>query len=299
MNENKNFLDSFKPYPGKYADLPLESVQADHTQPRKNFGITSADHSRLLKSISTYGIEDPLKVCEIEIDRYLIIDGHRRFSCAKELKLETVPCRIYPKMTPGELEARRYEMQNNRRNWRPIEKANAIHKINQEYKNISKKEIATLIGITQKNLFHYTELRDMRMEYLELMAAHDMKEYQMVVFMQLLPKLRKIRNFEIDDIVKVIFKKVNDGLLYRRTDFISLAKIFSTASLHEEEILLFLEEASISVEELVERTQLSGISVQIKNLIKELSIKKNLNINLTEKEKCLFEDLYKLMEIHV
>jgi len=299
MSENKSFLESFKPYPSKYADLHLVKIQADHSQPRKNFGITSADHSRLLKSISTYGIEDPIKVSEIETDRYLIIDGHRRFSCAKELKLVTVPCRIYPKMDAGELEARRYEMQNNRRNWRPIEKANAIHKINQEYKNISKKEIATLIGITQKNLFHYTELRDMRMEYIELMASHDMKEYQMVVFMQLLPKLRKIKGYEIDDIVKIIFEKVNDGLMYRRTDFISLAKIFSTASLHEEEIYLFLEETNMSVEELLERTQLSGVSVQIKNLIKELSIKKNLNIKLTDKEKCLFEDLYKLMEIYV
>ena len=46
-------------------------------------------------------------------------------------------------------------------------------------------------------------------------------------------------------------------------------------------------------------TQLSGLSTQIKNLIKELGVKKNLNIKLTEKEQTVFEDLFKMMETYV
>lgn len=299
-NNKKSLIDTFKPHSFKFIELTLGVIEGDPNQPRKAFGLRGGgDYNRLLKSILHYGIEEPIKVSEIEEGRYIIMDGHRRFTCAKELKFEKVPCRVYPKMNEGEFEARRYEMQNNRRNWKPIEKANAIHKIKSEYNSASKKEIADLIGITQTTLFHFTELRDMRMEYLELMSEHNLKEYQRVSFMQLLPKLRKIKTYEVDDIVAILFRKINDNLLYRRGDFTSLSKIFSMASLNEEEIFYFLSEPKVSVAELCEITQLSGVSTQIRNLIRDLSTKKNLNIKLTEKEQNVFEDLYKLMETFI
>ncbi|PZF72596.1 ParB/RepB/Spo0J family partition protein [Taibaiella soli] len=295
--EKNSLINSIKPHPFRFLELPLDAIEGDLNQPRKAFGLRAGgDHNRLLKSISTYGIEDPIKVCEIEEGRYRIMDGHRRFACAKELKFKKVPCRIYPKMKDGEFEARRYEMQNNRREWKPIEKANAIHRIRTEYNNASEKEVADLIGMRQTTLFHFTALRNMRMEYLELMSEHNLKEYQRISLMQLLPKLRKIKRFEVDDIVKILFKKINDNLLYKRSDFISLAKVFSIASLNEEELLKFLTEPQISVDELCEMTQLSGFSFQIRSLIKDLSVKRNLNIELTKKEQNLVEDLYKLIE---
>lgn len=299
MSENdiKSLIDSFKPRPAKFMELSLDVIEGDPNQPRKAFGLgAGGDYNRLMKSIMHYGIEDPIKVSEIEEGRFLIMDGHRRFACAKQLKLETVPCRVYPKMSDGEFESRRYEMQNNRRSWKPMEKANAIHKIKNEYKNATKKEIADLLGISQVHLLHFTELRDMRMEYLELMSEYNMKEYQRISFMQMLPKLRKIKQFEIDDIVKILFKKISDSVMFRASDFKDLAKIFSNASLHEEEILIFLTEPLLTVTELSERSQLSGFSSQIKILIKELGAKKNLNIQLTQKESDLLGDLSKLLE---
>ena len=299
-NEQKTLIETFKSYPFKFVELSVDVIETDKNQPRKAFGLRAGgDHNRLLNSIRYYGIEEPIKVSEIAAERYIIMDGHRRFACAKELGFKTVPCRIYPKMNNGEFEARRYEMQNNRRSWRPIEKANAIHKIKTEYSNASPKEIADLIGMGQKTLFHFTEMRDMRMEYLELMSEQNLKEYQRVAFMHLIPKLRKIKQYQVDDIIKILFDKINDGLLYRRNDFTTLAKVFSTASLNEDELLYFLTEPKVSVTELSESTQLSGISTQIKNLIKDLSVKQSLNIKLTEKEQIVFADLYKLMETFI
>ena len=299
-NEQKSLMDTFKSYPCKFEELPLELIETDQNQPRKLFELRNGgDHTRLLKSIQHYGIEDPIKVSEVEEGRYIIMDGHRRLACAKELGFKTVFCRVYPKMNDGEFEARRYEMQNNRRDWRPIEKANAIHRIKAEYHQASQKEIADLIGTTQKSLFHFEELRNTRMDYLEVMSAHNLKEYQRVGFLKVLPKLRKIKQFQIDDIVKILFRKISDNLLYRATDFTVLRKIFSMASLHEEQIEQFLTEPKMSVTELCEQTQLSGVSSQIKNLIQELTTKKNLNIKLTEKEQMVFEDLYKLMQTFI
>ena len=296
-NEQKSLIDTLKSYPFKFEELSLNVIETDPNQPRKVFELRNGgDHTHLLRSIQYYGIEEPIKVSEIEEGRYIIMDGHRRFNCARELKFEKVPCRIYPKMNDGEFEARRYEMQNNRRGWRPIEKANAINRIKTQYHQASPKEIADLIGITQKTLFHFDELRNTRMDYLDLMLTHNLKEYQRVGFFRILPKLRRIKQFQTDDIVKILFQKISDNLLYRASDFTALSKIFSMASLHEEQIDQFLTESKMSVTELCELTQLSGVSMQIKNLIQELSVKKNLNIKLTEKEQIVFTDLYKLME---
>ena len=299
-NQQKTLIDTFKSYPFRFEELPVDVIETDRHQPRKLFELRNGgDHSRLLKSIQYYGIEDPVKVSEVAEGRYIIMDGHRRFACAKELGFQTIPCRIYPKMNDGEFEARRYEMQNNRRDWRPLEKANAIHRIKTEYQQASPKEIADLIGITQLKLFHFDELRNTRMDYLDLMAAHNLKEYQREGFQRLLRKLRKIKQFQVDDIVRIIFRKISDGLLYRGKDFTVLGKIFSTASLHEEEIALFLTEPKMSITELCELTQMSGLSSHIRNLIKELSVKQNLNIQLTEKEQLVFADLYKLMQTFI
>jgi len=299
-NEQKTLLDTFKSYPFKFVELSLDLIETDPNQPRKVFELRNGgDHSRLLKSIQHYGIEEPIKVSEIATERYIIMDGHRRFSCAKELGFKTVPCRVYPKMNDGEFEARRYEMQNNRKSWRPIEKANAINRIKTEYHQASPKEIADLIGITQKTLFHFDDLRNTRMDYLELMSAHNLKEYQRLGFLQVLPKLRRIKQFQTDDIVKILFQKISNNLLYRRGDFTALRKIFSMATLHEEQIEQFLTDPKMSIAELCELTHLSGVSTQIKNLIQELNVKKNLNIKLTEKEQSVFADLYKLMETFI
>lgn len=292
----KNLIDSFRPQPFKFMELTLDVIEGDPNQPRKAFGLgAGGDYNRLMKSISHYGIEDPIKVSEIEEGRFLIMDGHRRFSCAKELELETVPCRVYPKMSEGEFEARRFEMQNNRRSWKPMEKANAIHKITAEYKGATKKELANLLGISPVHFSHYIELRDMRVEYLELMSDYSMKEYQRIAFMHMLPKLRKIKQYEIDEIIKILFQKISDNVMFVANDFKTLSKIFTNASLHEEEILNFLSEPLMTVNELSEKSRLSGFSSQIKILIKELGAKKNLNIKLTDKEQKLLEDLQKLM----
>ena len=299
-NEQKSLIDTFKSYPFRFEELSVDLIETDQHQPRKLFDLRNGGaHTRLLKSIQHYGIEDPIKVSKVEEGRYIIMDGHRRFVCAKELGFKTIPCRIYPKMNDGEFEARRYEMQNNRKDWQPIEKANAIHRIKTEYKHASPKEIADLIGTTQPKLFHYDDLRNTRMDYMELMTAHNLKEHQRVEFLKLLPKLRKIKQLQPDGIVKIIFQKINHNLLYRRTDFVALRKIFSMASLYEEEIEQFLTEPKMSVTELSELAQLSGLSSQFKNLIKELSTKQNQGIKLTEKEQIMFEDLYKLMQTFI
>ena len=94
-NNQKSLIDTFKSYPFRFEELSLNVIETDPNQPRKVFELRNGgDHTRLLKSIQYYGIEEPIKVCEIDTKRYVIMDGHRRFVFAKELGFKTIPCRI-------------------------------------------------------------------------------------------------------------------------------------------------------------------------------------------------------------
>src|SRR6266545_5032437 len=84
-------------------DLPIDEVEYDENQPRKDISAKAAI-SNLKRSIEVYGIQQPITVTEYEPGKYKIIDGHRRFICANELELSAVPCLVYPKLSAGEME---------------------------------------------------------------------------------------------------------------------------------------------------------------------------------------------------
>ena len=48
-------------------ELPLEILEEDFNQPRKNFGMEGdQENNRLIRSLNTHGIEEPLKVLEYQ-----------------------------------------------------------------------------------------------------------------------------------------------------------------------------------------------------------------------------------------
>ena len=73
-NEQKSLIYTFKSYPFKFVELSLDLIETDPNQPRKLFELRNGgDHTRLLKSIQHYGLEEPIKVSKIDTERYLII----------------------------------------------------------------------------------------------------------------------------------------------------------------------------------------------------------------------------------
>ena len=131
-----------------------------------------APRTRLLRSIDKLGIENPLIVCAMKVpDRYLIIDGHRRYLCAKALQLETVPCRIYPKLPPTELALRRFEVQNNRVEWGPLERAEAFAQIKRAEGFEKDKELASFLGLSTTTVSFSLKLLSGHSKYKEMFEA--------------------------------------------------------------------------------------------------------------------------------
>ncbi len=252
-----------------FKELPLEEIEQDPDQPRKDFGVQGAD-DRLIVSFKEIGIQQPLVVLQVDPHRYKIIDGHRRHIAARELGLKSAPCRVYTKLAKGELERIRFEVQNNRRDWKPLERSEALNRIKEQKGFKSNKELAECLGLST-TLIHYSlHLRKQTMEYLGLMEKYELPETYRVEFIRLKQKLRRIKDLEVNDITIILFKKVKSGVISNAKAFRQLRKIFLRAYLNENELYEFLTDADMSVDDLEVQTVQSGPSLLVEKLLLEL-----------------------------
>jgi ParB/RepB/Spo0J family partition protein len=287
-------MPPLKKYSFAFKELPIKKVEQDPNQPRKNFG-TGGDQNHLLFSIKEYGIQQPLVVSEIENGRYIILDGHRRYICAEKLKLPTVPCRVYPNLPPGQFEILRYEIQNNRRPWKPLERAEALKSIKETMRFDTNKQLAAYIHISEASISNAIQLAKERSTFLEMMASHGLHEAYQVEFIHLKPKLRRIRNLEVVAIAEVLFRKVQERVIRSCKDFVKIGKIFARATANEAELYRFLTTPEMTVEELSQRTAWNQRSLLIEQLVRELAGSLQKDIALSSREKTSAKQLMELL----
>lgn len=284
-----------KKYPFTFQELPLQKVEQDPDQPRKNFG-TDDDENRLLLSIQEYGIQQPLVVSEVEDGRYIILDGHRRYICAQKLELDVVPCRVYPKLPVGQFETLRYEIQNNRRPWKPLERAEALKTIKEAMRFENNKQLAEHIHMSEASVSNSIQLAKEKSTFLEMMASYGLSEAYQVEFIHLKAKLRRIKKLEVVDITKLLFQKVQDKVIRSAKDFRKFGKIFSRATANEEQIYKFLTDPDMTVNELSQRTVQSGRSLLIEQLIREIANTRQKGVSFSTQEKTSLKHLSELLE---
>ncbi|MBU6427108.1 ParB/RepB/Spo0J family partition protein [Patescibacteria group bacterium] len=277
----------------EFKELPISQLELDDNQPRKEYG-TPLEQEKLSNSIQQFGLQEPIMVTKKEDNRYVIIDGHRRYLCCKDLGIERAMCQVYPNLDDGELEVRRYEKQNNRKSWRPLEKSNCLHRAKVKL-GIKNEELASLLNLSKSTIASSLQLREQKLEYLELMQEYKLKEVYRMEFLRLQPKLRKVRNFEVPDIIKILFEKVSNKVIRSGKDFRKLQKVFMRAAANEAEICKFLSDPDATVAELDRDTIQSGFSLHVLQLIEEIKQKRKSGIPFDEKENGLINELKKLL----
>ena len=278
----------------EFLELKIDQIELDDNQPRKEYG-SKLDQEKLASSISQFGLQEPLMVSQVEDNRYIIIDGHRRYLCLKELGIEKAMCQVYPKLSDGEFEARRYEKQNNRKGWKPMEKSTSLHRIMTKLGIDTNQELAILLNLSRTTVSNSLQLRDQKLEYLELMQEYKLSEAYRMEFVRLRPKLRKIRNFEVPHIVEIIFEKVRNKVIRSSKDFRKISRVFLRAAANEQELHAFLSNPDMTVSELDLKTIQSGFSLHLTQLIEEIANKRKTDVPFTAKELGLISDLKKLL----
>lgn len=243
-----------------FKELPLTKIEQDQDQPRKDFG-TDGDENRLFTSIRDIGIQQPIAVSQVDVNRYVILDGHRRCICAQRAGLNTVPCRIYGKMPVGEFERLRFEIQNNRRDWKPLERSEALNRIKTSKGFNTNRELAEFLHLSETVIGASLQIRAQKLEYINLMEKHELPESYRVEFVRLKPRIRKIKDLEQSKIIEILFEKVQCKVLKNAKDFRKVGKIFQRAHHNEEAIYKFLNDPDMTVDELDQHTIQSGSSL--------------------------------------
>lgn len=279
--------------PIAFKNVGLEALVKDPRQPREDFN-TEGDKNRLKLSIKELGIQQPLAVMDLEDGSYQIIDGHRRFLCAKELQLDKVPCSIYPKLDPGLLERVRFEVTANRRLWKPLERAKALANFKEASGLSSNKEAAKKLFISETLVSNSLKLGDLRSDYQEIMDEYGLNASFQVEFVKLYGKLRPIKDLTIDDIVKILFERVRHKLITSSKDFRSLGAIFLRATANSDAIYAFLT-SDMTVKELEQNTIQSGFSLWLEQSIKKIKANEKSGTPFSAPEKLLLLEMQKLL----
>ena len=87
----KSNLQDIVEYKQKIIDIPLGQIEINKLNPRKRFVDTEADS--LIESIITKGLLNPIIVYKkTHSNKYVILDGERRYNAFKKLNETTIPC---------------------------------------------------------------------------------------------------------------------------------------------------------------------------------------------------------------
>lgn len=277
-----------------FQTLSLKQIEIDSEQPRTDIG-TEGDTSRLKTSIEKHGILNPIAVTQLELNRYKIIDGHRRYKVAKDLGVITIPCIVYSKLKPADLEISRYEMQNNRRPWRPIERSNHFARIMELMRLKNNQQLAQALHLSKTLVNNSLQLRTIHLDYLTLMEKYGLSESYHTEFVRLKPKIRKIGNFEVQDIIVNIFERVRNKVIKSAKDFRKLGRVFQRASANEKALINFLSDTDMTIDELEQQTLQSGFSLHVEQLIQQISKKKQEGQDFNPQEKEFLEQLRLLL----
>lgn len=278
----------------EYREVPLQHIEADSNQPRKDYKVQ--EYERLFTSIKKNGLLDPLDVYQVRENRYLIIDGARRHFALQQLKISPVPCHVYSmKISKWELQYMRFELQTVRKNWKPMEKSNALQQIKVGKRLRTNRELAEFLGMPVSSVQAILSLRNEKMEYLERMEHHKLEQNYREEFVRLRPKLRRIRDIDIDQAVDSIFAKVHHGVIPRAKDFRKLNGLFLHAHMHEEPLHEFLQDPDMTVEELEARARHSTIIIDGEKLLKDLGKTLARGSTPTQQELQICKELHEIL----
>ncbi len=124
----------------RLADVRIEDIQTDPTQPRKDLG----DLEGLKASIQTHGIMQPIVVSPLDERRFLLIAGERRYTAAKQIGLRTIPALIRTIEDQNRLEVQLIENLH-RKDLNPFEEAEGYQRLMNEF-SATQTEIAEHVG---------------------------------------------------------------------------------------------------------------------------------------------------------
>ena len=136
-------------------DLPLEQIEPDPKQPRRDLG----DLTDLKASIASVGLVQPIIVTILDYNRYRLVAGERRFTAVKELALPKIAAIVRTIEEHHLLEVQIIENLH-RKDLTPFEEAHSYRRLMEEF-GLNQEALARRIGKTQASVSELLRLLDL------------------------------------------------------------------------------------------------------------------------------------------
>lgn len=222
----------------KLKKLSPDQIIANPENPRLVF--RQEEMENLMVSIAKYGIQVPVSVFQ-DGERFVLIDGERRWRCARKLNLRTMPALVQEK--PSELEnlLLMYNIHALREQWDYFTIASKLERIialieENEGEAPNESRLSEETGLTRGairrcQLLLNLPTRFKRMLETELELPKSQQKLSEDFFIELEKSLKTVTNRlpefdkDIDDIRDALVGKYKRGVISAVTDFRQLSKI--------------------------------------------------------------------------
>jgi ParB family transcriptional regulator, chromosome partitioning protein len=221
------------------------------------------DMKVLRESIRRVGILVPLTVYkEKDTGEYVILDGQRRWICAQEVELKTIPVNEVAEPTLVQNIVTMFQIHKLRKDWELMPTALKLELLMRELLEKKEKRLAQLTGLDEAVVVRCKKLLSYNKRYQDMMLDADPdKRVKADFFIELYPvrndrEVRKFKWFEKDEFTDAMLKKVNAKGIKSVTDFrivkqhINNAVKVNRRAVISEKLQQFAAEASLTPDHL-------------------------------------------------
>lgn len=310
----KQYLPTFK---NQIKKINIKDIELNKFNPRKKFGQEEEDE--LIESINSKGILQPIIVYK-KNEKYVVLDGQRRFQSCKKLGIKEIPAHILMK-APDFLDnlSIMFHIHNVHEDWTDVAITVSLEEIIREL-NINRNrisgddinEIQRITSLSKYKINKYLRVLRFSKSIINRFLEAELKEkpdLDIDLLSELVTPIKKLRKimpkitnkYSDEDIVDVFIQKKKDKIITTNKQIRMITKIASNVAkgkvnkeLAIDKITAFFKNKDLTIEEIYSDT--SEAVEQAKGIIKmcEKLIKDILNIDL---RKVPLEDKTKLNEM--
>jgi ParB family chromosome partitioning protein len=204
--------------------LPTDKLRANPHNPRTLFD--REDLHVLRESIKRVGILVPLTVYKEETTgNFVILDGQRRWMCAQEVGLKTIPVNEVAEPTLVQNIVTMFQIHKLRKDWELMPTALKLELLMRELDETIERRLAELTGLDEAVVVRCKKLLSYRKSYQDLMLDADPdKRVKADFFIELYPvrndrAVKKFTWFKKDKFTDDMLKKVEAKGIKAVTDF--------------------------------------------------------------------------------
>jgi len=297
---------------GKLMHISVSTIVPNPQNPRLLFD--KEPLKSLENSIREVGILNPLLVYRREKDdKIVILDGERRWICARNIGLETVPANIIEEPTPLENIIRMFNIHKIREDWELMPTALKLEVIMRETKRSSYSELVEITNLPLATVKRCKILLSYSKNYQDLMLTKDPKDrintdffIELSQVLNLIEKnLERVSSaFTRDKIISIFLRKYSLGSFTNVIHFRKIADLIRSIKKGipkkdvEDKIIEFLSNEKSTFDEISNVQEEFSQKISLKKNFEKLGDRiDNIQVDSIKKDSDLLDSLLKLKKI--